>query len=135
MFQLFQNLIENAIKFHGAQLPRIHVGVQQLGERWLFFVQDNGIGMEPQFTERVFVLFQRLHNQEQYPGRGVGLAISRKIVERHGGRIWVDSEPGKGATFYFTLDPAERWTPEIVPAEVVKPRTKDTIVDRATDLI
>jgi PAS domain S-box-containing protein len=133
--QLFQNLIENAIKFHGIQAPRVHVGVRQLGERWLFFIQDNGIGLEPQYSERVFTLFQRLHNQTQYPGRGVGLAISRKIVERHGGRIWVDSELGKGATFYFTLAPVESWVPEPIPQEVINSRTKDTVVDRATDLI
>jgi PAS domain S-box-containing protein len=135
MAQLFQSLIENAIKFHGMEAPRVHVGVRHLGERLLFFVQDNGIGIDPQYTERVFVLFQRLHSQEQYPGRGVGLAISRKIIERHGGRIWVDSELGRGATFYFTLEPAEHWTPAAVPSEVVTPRTKDTVVDRATDLI
>jgi light-regulated signal transduction histidine kinase (bacteriophytochrome) len=135
MSQLFQSLIENAIKFHGMQRPRIHVGVRRLGERWLFYVQDNGIGIDPQYSDRLFALFQRLHSQEQYPGRGVGLAISRRIVERHGGRIWVDSEPTKGATFYFTLPPAESQTPEVMPQEVVKPRTKDTVVDRATDLI
>lgn len=134
MIQLFQNVIENAIKFHGAEMPRIHVGVRQLGERWLFFVQDNGIGIDPQYAQRVFVLFQRLHNEQQYPGRGVGLAISRKIIERHGGSIWVDSELAKGTTLYFTLLPAERWTPALVSPEVVKPR-KDTVVDRATDLI
>ncbi|MFT3890955.1 MAG: ATP-binding protein [Anaerolineales bacterium] len=134
MIQLFQNVVENAIKFHSVETPRIHVGVRQLGERWLFFVQDNGIGIDPQYAQRVFVLFQRLHNEQQYPGRGVGLAISRKIVERHGGSIWVDSEMGKGTTFYFTLMPAERWMPALVPPEVVKPR-KDTVIDRATDLI
>jgi PAS domain S-box-containing protein len=135
MAQLFQSLIENAVKFHGVEAPRVHVWVRHLDERLLFFVQDNGIGIEPQYTERVFVLFQRLHSHEQYPGRGVGLAISRKIVERHGGRIWVDSEPGRGATFYFTLEPAEHWTPAAVPSEVVTPRAKDTVVDRAKDLI
>jgi PAS domain S-box-containing protein len=135
MVQLLQNLIENAIKFHGAELPRIHVGVRQMGERWLLFVRDNGIGIDPQFTERVFGIFQRLHITSQYPGTGIGLAICRKIVERHGGRIWVDSEPGKGATFYFTLQPAEAWSPSSVSPEVVKPRSKDTVADRATDLI
>jgi PAS domain S-box-containing protein len=135
ILMLLQNLIDNAIKFHGAERPRIHVGARQLDDRWLFFVRDNGIGIDPQYTERVFVIFQRLHNQEQYPGTGVGLAICRKIVERHGGRIWVDSEPGKGSTFYFTLQPAEGWSPEQVPPEIVKPRSKDTVADRASDLI
>ena len=135
MIQLLQNLVENAIKFHGAEPPRIHVGVRRMGERWLFYVRDNGIGIDPQYTERVFGIFQRLHTTNQYPGTGIGLAICRKIVERHGGRIWVDSEPGKGATFYFTLQPAEGWSPESVPPEVVKPRSKDTVADRATDLI
>ena len=135
MIQLFQNLIGNAIKFRSKEQPRIHVGVKQLGERWLIFVRDNGIGIDPQYTERVFAIFQRLHNPDRYPGTGIGLAIARKIVERHGGRIWVDSEPGKGATFYFTLQPAETWTPEPVPPEARQPRSKDTITDRATDLI
>jgi len=135
MTQLLQNLIENAIKFRSAESPRIHIGVRQLGKRWLFFVHDNGIGIDPQYTEQVFGIFQRLHNQDQYPGTGIGLAISRKIVERHGGRIWVDSEPGKGATFYFTLQPTESWLPAQVPAEVARPRSRDTVADRATDLI
>jgi len=135
MGQLLQNLIVNSIKFRGKEPPRIHIGVRPVGERLLFFIRDNGIGIDPQYTERVFVIFQRLHSQEQYPGTGIGLAISRKIVERHGGRIWVDSEPGKGATFYFTLQPAETWLPERVPVEVVKPRSRDTVVDRASDLI
>jgi PAS domain S-box-containing protein len=135
MVQLLQNLIQNAIKFRSTEPPRIHISVQQLEERWLFFVHDNGIGIDPQYTERVFVIFQRLHSVDQYPGTGIGLAICRKIVERHGGRIWVDSEPGKGSTFYFTLQPAELWTPEQVPADVVQPRSKDSVVDRASDLI
>jgi light-regulated signal transduction histidine kinase (bacteriophytochrome) len=135
IMQLLQNLIGNAIKFRGKEPPQIHIGVRPVGERLLFFVRDNGIGIDPQYTERVFVIFQRLHSQQQYPGTGIGLAISRKIVERHGGRIWVDSEPGKGATFYFTLQPAETWSPEQVPAEVAKPRSRDAVVDRASDLI
>lgn len=128
IMQLLRNLIGNSIKFRSNDPPRVHVGARQLSERWLFFVRDNGIGIYPEYTERVFVIFQRLHSRDEYPGTGVGLAIARKIVERHGGRIWVDSEPGKGATFYFTLQPVETWTPE---AET----QKDTIADRAKDLI
>lgn len=135
MAQLLQNLIGNSIKFRRKEAPRIHIGVRPVGDRLLFFVRDNGIGIDPQYTERVFVIFQRLHSQEQYPGTGIGLAISRKIVEGHGGRIWVDSEPGKGATFYFTLEPAETWSTEQVPSDVVKPRSRKTVVDRASDLI
>jgi PAS domain S-box-containing protein len=135
MVQLFQNLIGNAIKFRSKEPPRIHVGAKQLEERWLIFVRDNGIGIDPQYTERVFIIFQRLHKPDQYPGTGIGLAIARKIVERHGGRIWVDSEPGKGATFYFTLQPAQVRKPDVVAPEVTKPRAKDTFTDRATDLI
>jgi PAS domain S-box-containing protein len=133
--QLLQNLIGNAIKFRSQEPPLIHIGARPVGERWLFFVRDNGIGIDPQFTERVFVIFQRLHSQEKYPGTGVGLAIARKIIERHGGRIWVDSEPGKGATFYFTLQPAETGPSEQVPAETAKPRSRNSVVDRASDLI
>lgn len=135
MVQLFQNLIANSIKFRGREAPRIHIGSRLAGQHWLFYVRDNGIGIDPQYTERVFVVFQRLHSYEQYPGTGIGLAIARKIVERHGGRIWVDSEPGKGATFYFTLQPAETVLPEQLPAEVNKTRTRDSVVDRASDLI
>ena len=135
MIQLLQNLIENAIKFHGVETPRIHIGARQMEERLLFFVRDNGIGIDPQYTERVFVIFQRLHTPDKYSGTGIGLAICRKIVERHGGRIWVDSEPGKGSTFYFTLQPAEAWSPEEVLTEIARPRSKDKIVDRASDLI
>lgn len=135
MMQLFQNLISNAIKFKSKELPRIHVGVRQLEERWLLFVRDNGIGIDPKYTEQVFVIFQRLHQPDQYPGTGIGLAIARKIVERHGGRIWVDSESGKGATFYFTLPPVETRVPEAAPPQVAKPRAKDTVTDRASDLI
>jgi light-regulated signal transduction histidine kinase (bacteriophytochrome) len=103
LIQLFQNLIGNALKFRAERPPQIHVGVTDAGDFWQFSVQDNGIGIEPQYFERVFQVFQRLHTRREYKGTGIGLAICKKIVERHGGRIWVESEVGQGTTFYFTL--------------------------------
>jgi len=100
---LFQNLIGNAIKFRGQEPPRIHVSAALSEQEWVFSVRDNGIGVDPQFADRIFMVFQRLHRREDYPGTGIGLAIARKIVEHHRGRIWVESEPGKGATFHFTV--------------------------------
>ena len=101
--QLFQNLIGNAMKFHGAEAPRIHVGAETREQVWVFTVKDNGIGLDPQYADRIFMMFQRLHNKVEYPGTGIGLAICKKIVERHGGRIWVESQAGQGSTFGFTL--------------------------------
>jgi len=104
---VLQNLVGNGIKFHGADPPRVHIGVRRDGEFWEFAVTDNGIGIDPAFAEKIFVIFQRLHSRDSYPGTGIGLALCRKIVEFHGGQIWLDQAPtagtATGTTFRFTL--------------------------------
>ncbi|MFZ5877350.1 MAG: PAS domain S-box protein [Nitrospirota bacterium] len=103
LVQLLQNLIDNSIKYHGKDSPRIHVTAEPRDTEWVFSVRDNGIGIEAKHTERIFEIFQRLHTQQAYPGTGIGLAVCRRVVHRHGGRIWADSEPGRGSVFYFAI--------------------------------
>jgi light-regulated signal transduction histidine kinase (bacteriophytochrome) len=101
--QLFQNLVSNAIKFHGLKTPRVHVRAMKKGNEWIFSVKDNGIGIEPEFFEQIFVIFRRLESREKFAGSGIGLAVCKRIVERHGGRIWLESQPGEGTNFFFSL--------------------------------
>ncbi|AFY99900.1 sensor histidine kinase [Calothrix sp. PCC 6303] len=103
LMQLFLNLVGNAIKFRSDKPPEIHIGAERQEDNWLFSVKDNGIGLDPKFSDRIFIIFQRLHTRDEYPGTGMGLAICKKIIECHRGRIWVESQLGEGATFYFTI--------------------------------
>jgi len=101
--QLMQNLIGNGLKYHGDKSPHVHVSASRIGDEWNFSVGDNGIGIEPKHQERVFEIFKRLHDQKEYPGTGIGLAVCRRVVHRHGGKIWVESEAGQGSAFHFTI--------------------------------
>src|SRR5258708_1724 len=138
MMDLIQNLVGNALKFDSEEPPKVHVGARREKDRWLLFVRDNGIGIDSQFWERIFVIFQRLHNREEYQGTGIGLAIARKIVERHGGQIWVEAKPDQGSTFYFTLPPVDQAIlveAQGAPLEANQVPRRDTVADRADDLI
>ena len=104
---VFQNLVGNALKFHGDAPPTVRVEAQREGKDWIVSVSDRGIGIEPEYAERIFAIFQRLQSKEAYDGTGIGLALTRKIVEHHGGRIWLDTDARPGTTFRFTLPVAE----------------------------
>jgi light-regulated signal transduction histidine kinase (bacteriophytochrome) len=101
--QVFQNLIGNAIRYRSSAPPRIQIAARMQGKEWIFSVKDNGIGIAPEFHEQIFGIFKRLHNQSEYPGTGMGLAICQRSIQRYGGKIWVESEPEKGSTFFFTI--------------------------------
>jgi len=107
--QLLQNLISNAIKFRGDEPPEIHISAEELEKEWLISVIDNGVGIDLEHQDKIFKIFNRLHTREEYPGTGIGLAICKRIVNRHGGKIWVESEPPKGSTFYFTIPKKSRY--------------------------
>ena len=103
MVQLFQNLIGNAIKYRGKEDPEIHISVKEVNDEYIFSIRDNGIGIDQKHLDRIFTIFHRLHSKDEYEGTGIGLAISEKILQKHRGKIWAESEPRKGTTFYFTL--------------------------------
>jgi light-regulated signal transduction histidine kinase (bacteriophytochrome) len=103
MIQLFQNLIGNALKYHGDETPKIHISSENVDDEYIFAIKDNGIGINQKNIDKIFTMFQRLHTKEEYDGTGIGLAISKKILQKHRGEIWAESENRKGTTFYFTI--------------------------------
>jgi light-regulated signal transduction histidine kinase (bacteriophytochrome) len=113
--RVFQNLVGNAVKFTREEAPHVHIEAEREGEHWHFFIRDNGIGMNPEHARRIFEPFQRLHGEEDYPGTGIGLAVCERIIDQHGGRIWVTSTAGEGSVFHFTL-------PAAAPAGAEPPR-------------
>jgi PAS domain S-box-containing protein len=143
LVQVFQNLIGNALKFHGTAVPEVRISADKRASDWIFSVRDNGIGIPEEYKDRIFVIFQRLHTREEYPGTGIGLAVCKKVVERHGGTIWVEStgELGKGTTFYFTLPLEHKPLPRVPEKEAdpkdaeVKLRAMNLIEDRLRDLV
>jgi PAS domain S-box-containing protein len=117
LVQLMQNLIGNGLKYHGAKSPHVHVSAEHNGNEWTFSVRDNGIGIDPKYYERIFEIFKRLHDQKEYPGTGIGLAVCRRVVARHGGRIWLESEAGHGSVFHFTLPEGTERTNDQQPCQ------------------
>jgi signal transduction histidine kinase len=111
LVQLLQNLIGNGLKYHGEKPPHVHVSAQRDAKEWTISIRDNGIGIAPRHQERIFEIFKRLHNQQEYPGTGIGLAVCRRVVHRHGGKIRVESEAGRGSVFKFTIPETNTETP------------------------
>jgi light-regulated signal transduction histidine kinase (bacteriophytochrome) len=133
MVRLLQNIIGNAIKFHGQEPPIIHVGAKEEMEEWAISVKDNGIGIDKKFFDHLFIVFQRLHTRDQYPGTGIGLAVCKKTVERHGGRIWVESEgEGKGSAFTFTL-PKRALTKKVETAKSLQENDQENDYEKKED--
>jgi two-component system, chemotaxis family, sensor kinase Cph1 len=121
---LFQNLIGNALKFSKGRVPEIQIGVEEKASEWVFWVKDNGIGIEPKYFDQIFRIFKRLHTRDEFSGAGLGLAVCKKTVELHGGRLWCESEPGQGSCFYFSIPfsipAAETQAPTAVGARTEK---------------
>jgi light-regulated signal transduction histidine kinase (bacteriophytochrome) len=126
LVQLFQNLLGNAVKFTKPGIaPEIHVSIAKKQRQWVFAVRDKGIGIEPKYFERIFAIFQRLHTREEFAGTGIGLAMCKRIIERHHGRMWLESTPGEGATFFFSLPAGDKSQPE-EPSKARSSRTAES---------